>query len=156
MPRDKGRFIAVFGGKGGTGKTALSLNLAVSLVQIETRDILLLDMTPRETCAMPGSARSADAVRSPSFPGTTTCSVPGAPGPNAACTCLYPAREPSDAGTTLIEGIPVLSPMAGSASATRTTSAEIPNSQGRRQRRSAQRSKEGDRCSRSRIGKVGG
>ena len=49
---------------------------------------------------------------------------------------MYAVREPSPWGTTLMDGMPVLSPSRGMASASRMTTAGAPNAMGRRHRRS--------------------
>jgi hypothetical protein len=96
---------------------------------------------------MPGSRASTIAARSASLAGPTTCSWPGAPGPNACWTSAYPCLEASVGGTTLIDGIPVSSPTIGKVKATRIASAPPPKRMGRRHSRSAQRANAGERCS---------
>ncbi len=65
----------------------------------------------------------------------------------AACTWLYPMREESPVGTTLIEGIDVFSCVTGNASASSTASAGMPYSHGWRHRRSPHAAKRAERCS---------
>ena len=99
------------------------------------------------TRAMPGSVWAVATTRPASARVVTTCTVPGAPAPNACCTWAYPTRELSPSGTTLIEGMPVLSPSTGAARTSRMTSATPPYAIGRRHRRSAQAANRGERCS---------
>ena len=107
---------------------------------------------------MPRSRWATPAAAAAPRRGATICSAPGAPCPNACCSCAWPIREPSAFGTTLIDGIAVLRPRIGSASTMSSSAAAGPSRWAWRQSRSPQRAEGGepDRIGRSASASIRG